>query len=61
MLGDDYIRQIGHATEKLAKAALYRFLYGQYAEERLDVDGTELDFVLQAVRNPELGPPSTSE
>lgn len=32
MFGDDYIRQIGLATENEAKAALFKFLAAQYAK-----------------------------
>jgi hypothetical protein len=59
--GDDYIRRIGLATENEAKAALYLFLVKEYEGERLDVDETDLNFVLQAVRNSELASPSTPE
>jgi hypothetical protein len=58
---DDYVGQIGFATETLAKAALGRTLLKQYDGEKLEIDDNNLDFVLQAIRNRELGPPSTPD
>jgi hypothetical protein len=41
--------------------SLYLFLLKGYEEERFDVDETDLNFVLKAVRNTELDPPSAPE
>lgn len=61
MAADQYLRQVGHETERLAKAALSSILFRKYVADPGLAGEEQIDLMLVAVTNAELGARSTPQ
>jgi hypothetical protein len=66
MIGDEYINQIGFATEREAKVALYKSLVHQYSKQRtlsayVEPSGSDAGLLAAAVTNRIFGEPAAND